>query len=124
MTISSPIGVYEINGQRCQVYTAHINNIVANNVQVVAAVTGKRIRVMGWFSQSFAVATGSLQFKDGSGGTFLTSAFYSPLYTTGDMLIMPIVDCGYFETTAGTGLFVDVATNTMVLNVQYITYTP
>lgn len=96
---------------------------VGNNNQVVAGVSGKRIRVMGWVAQSITGA-GQHKFINGSGGAAFTDDHYSPLDTTGTKFDMPITPSGYFETTAGTGLYVNVGTNNLRLTLFYIVYTP
>lgn len=96
---------------------------VGNDQQVIAAVAGKRIRVMGWIAQSITAA-GQHQFKNGSGGTAFTDDHYAPIDTTGTKFEMSVISSGYFETDTGVGLFADITANNQRLTVFYVVYTP
>lgn len=89
---------------------------VANNQEFIPAVTDKIIRVMGYDLFSNSLVT----FEDGSGG----STLYTMDGANGLPVQKEIKDCGYFETTAGVGLYGDVATNTARMNIFYVVYTP
>lgn len=67
------------------------------NNTLVAAVTGKRIRVLA-FSLD-ASGTANAKFQDGAGGTDLTGLFYG---TVGLKQTWPYNPHGWFQTTAGT----------------------
>lgn len=73
-------------------------NTAAGDYTVVAAVTGKRIRVLAGMIAVDADQT--ISFEDGTGGTALTGLI--PL--TGDerQLVMPYAPTGHFQTSAGT----------------------
>ena len=118
-----PIRVYQVNGTVCTVDTACPILSVSNNQTVVAAVTGKKIRVMGLLA---TVGSGAGQagvtLKNGSGGA-TRMAFVLPASTVGP-IHLPLVNSGYFDTDTGVGLFVDIATSVVNLNLFYITYTP
>lgn len=122
-SVVDPIRQFMSNGEVCTLKSAFLAASVANNQSVVAAVAGKRIRVMGlnWQTASGAGA-GTMQFKSNSGGSALTPAFQVPLQPTIDR--WPISTTGYFETATGHGLFVDVATQAVTVMVFYIEYTP
>ena len=119
-----PTRMYETPNGVCKLSCAAIVTTVANNQQVVAAVSGKRIRVMGWLAQSVAAAVGAFTLKSASGGTALMTPLYVPAITAGACEKLPIVDSGYMETVAGEGLFVDVITAAINLDVFYIIYAP
>lgn len=117
-----PIRLFEVNKQVSTLQTAVFNSAVANNQLIVTAVSGQRIRVMGFTMQS-AAAQGNPIFKNGSGGAYISAAFWAPASTL-PPFVLPVTDSGYFETTTGTGLYADVATAIVYMNVFYITYTP
>lgn len=104
------------------VKSVNISLSVANNQQVIAAVTGKRIRVISYKIQSANTAASAYAFKDGSAGTVLDGG-YGPS-NSGLPLMMPPFDAGYFETSTGVGLFADIVTHTTSVQVYYIEYTP
>jgi hypothetical protein len=118
-----PARIYEDQKDVTPVMSVGIALATGNGRQVIAAVAGKRIRVMGWIAQSIT-AVGQHQFTDGSGGTALTDDHYSPLDTSGTKFDMPVIPSGYFETSTGNGLFADITTQNARLTVFYVLYTP
>lgn len=96
---------------------------VGANTQMLAGITGKRIRVMGW-SAVGQVGVGAFMILDGSGGTVIHNRISFPALATGTNEKKEIVDSGYCETTAGTGLFVTVETAAVFLTFYYIAYAP
>lgn len=118
-----PTKKYQINGVASPIKSTYVTTGVANNVTLVSAVTGKRIRVMGWILQSNGAGLSGVTLKDGSGGATLCTLNVTP-NTNGANDKLPIVDSGYFETTAGTGLFCDVATTSCLATIFYIEYAP
>ena len=65
---------------------------------LVAAVTGKKIRVLSVF---YVVAnTVTTRFESGAGGTALTGQMVHA--SAGDTLVLPFSPCGWFETAAGS----------------------
>lgn len=130
MQIVDPTRVFEVKTasggtETCKLLCAGAQHTVGANRTVVPAVAGKIVRVMGMTgSAEIVTGYGSVLFRNGSGGASLTSLIY--LYQVGQSppLFWPITDSGYFETTTGNGLFIDVAVNTVNLNVFYIAYTP
>lgn len=124
--IISPPKYYEVNGQVTPVICASGQHTVGANRTVVAAITGKRVRIMGLQGCAESIAGyGSIQFRDASGGTFISSLIYLYQADKPSPQFWPIVDSGYgIETAAGNGLYIDVAVNTVNLNVFYIAYTP
>lgn len=119
--IVDPLRKYEIQGAAVPVKFAYLGATVANNQQVVAAVTGKVIHVVGLILTPFSTGNPSIVFKNGSGGATL-AGFVLPSNTVSNPFHLPTTDTGYFKTTAGTGLFVDVITNAAGINVLYIEY--
>lgn len=103
--------------------TAVVELSTGNNQTVIAAVTGKRIRVMGFVVQSNTSTQGELEFIDGSGGSLLFQSIHCPP-STALPFVLELKDPGYFETTAGTGLFADVVTAAVNATVFYVEYTP
>jgi hypothetical protein len=124
MKIVDPIRKFVISKNGSQevvtILCATANHTVGSDRTVVAAVTGKRIRVMG-FSCYNGSSASTYNFKSNSGGTVIFRGSKS-INTTVDLL--PITETGYFETSTGHGLFLDVGTAAVDLNVYYITYTP
>jgi hypothetical protein len=120
----APPKYYEVNGQVCKLQSAFAVQVPANNISVIAAVTGQIIRVMGVTVQHTAAVGGvSAIFKNGSGGASLIGAVV-PNAATGLYWQEPVIDAGYCETSVSTALVVDVAAGNVLYNVYYITYTP
>lgn len=95
---------------------------VASNQSLVTGVSNKRVRVVGYAAQSGTATQGVYGFINGSGGSALSS-FVAPPLTLAPALF-PITEHGYFETSTGTGLFLNIATASVSLNIFYIIYTP
>lgn len=104
------------------VKSVNISLSVANNQQVIAAVTGKRIRVIAYKIQSATSSVGAYGLKDGSGGPSLDGG-YTPSQNGLPLIMIPF-DAGYFETSTGVGLFADIVGHSASLQVYYIEYTP
>lgn len=123
--IVSPPQKYQVRGEVAQVFCTQLIALGAtNNQQVIAGITGKVIRIMGWRVQANGGAIASVNFKDGSGGTIFT-IFNAPPNTNGDIDSLPVVDCGYHSLPTSTGLFVDIGSVTgALITVFYIVYTP
>ena len=116
-----------INGTACKLssYTGIVT--VANNTELVPAATtssspvypGNMIhRVMSMELFTGAGGLSTFQFKSATGGT----AKYNGELPASSQHILPFSLGGYWETTAGQGIFVDVGTTAMYINFQYITY--
>ena len=123
----SPPKYYEVNGEVCKVLSNSQVHTVGANRTILAAISGRIIRVMGLCLapsvSNFALgATPSIEVKNGSGGASLM-LLASPNGLNGSFLL-PIVDSGYCETTSGVGLFTDVNGTNAFLTVFYITYAP
>ena len=125
MITVDPTRNFEIQGQVCTLVCAPIPSstlTVGNNRTVVAGVTGKRIRVMGYDAQGDA-GISTIVFKSASGGTALTAAQYIPNGATAGLRYeKAIVDSGYFETLTDQGLFADITVAAVNLNLYYVIY--
>ena len=96
---------------------------VGNNTQLVAAVAGYRIRVFGWQAQG-AGGVSVFSLKSNSAGTIIFPPMTIPNGVAGLIDRLPIVESGYMETSTGHGLFCDIATTNMYLQLSYISYVP
>lgn len=119
-----PTKIFQVNGVASILMSAQLQGIVASDQQVVAAISGKRIRLMGWLAQSQAATPGSFLFKNGSGGGGFMAPQFAPQNTNGLVDRQPITNSGYFETTTGIGLYVDIVAQPVNVTVFYIIYTP
>lgn len=122
--IVDPTRYFEVNGEKCKLLCAPLVLSVANDQQLIAAVTGKIIRVMGMILQCSSATVGNITFENGSGGSDLFGPLNIPPSTAGDTFQLPIFESGYFETSSGTGLYGDVVTGGILASLFYITYTP
>jgi len=132
--IVDPIRKYQIkpaNAASGQVYpllsVTFTLTAATNNQTILAAITGppaRIIRVMGGVFQSDAnVVGGYMSLKNGSGGTKKFGAIYPSLSSLPPFLL-PVIDSGYFETTAGVGLFADAGPQVMLGTIFYVAYVP
>lgn len=118
-----PVRIFNIKSQVCTLQCKAVIAAVGNNQTLIAAVTGKVIEVMGWCHQAIGAAVGSFTYKDGSGGTSLYGPSTVPVVTAGANEFKPVSISGYgIRTTAGTGLFGDIAGANIDMNIFYITY--
>jgi hypothetical protein len=122
--IISPPKVYEVNGEVCPVRSSVVSSVIANNVVVVAAATGRRVRLMGLMGfANTAAGLSQILFKDGSGGAYITNGILLDINTKPTLgLIMPIVDSGYCESSTGNALCVDILSASAAFTVFYIDY--
>lgn len=99
---------------RSQRMTATFTTSATGNLSVVAAVTGKRIRVYAFMLTIGGTASiATANFADGSGGTSLSGSMTTgAAATASNVYCMPEISSGYFVTTAATGLFLTVAGGT------------
>ena len=121
--IISPPKFYEVNGEVTPIMVKGWSLAAATNYAMIGAVSGKRIRFMGLFGQG-AAAVSRINFKDGATGTNLGGSFTCPSDASGLNLQLPIVHSGYFETSTGVALGLDVAGASVYITVFYIIYTP
>lgn len=119
-----PIRMYENVNGICTVLSTGGTLAVGNNQLVVAAVTGYRLRIMGWIMQSDGATVGKIQFKSASGGTAITGPMGVPTSTSGVLDKLPVTDCGYFETNISEGLYADITTAGIYITLFYIKYIP
>jgi hypothetical protein len=120
----NPIKVFAIGQENCKVQCKPKAASVAANTEVIAAVSGKIIRLMGMSVQSNTSTPGTFFFRSASGGTVLTQEITAPANTDGQPFMWPICESGYLETNEGEGLFVTVTTAALNFNVFFIEYTP
>lgn len=82
----------------------------AGDVAVVAAVPGKRIRVISFYLRQSAA--GTVRFESAAGGTALTGVMVT---TTGDLVINPGVnESGHFQTVVSEALYIEVGTGAVM----------
>lgn len=122
--ILDPIRLLETPSGIAKVQSAAVALSVANNQTIVPAVTGARIRVMGWKAHGTTGTAGTMLLKSASGGATISPTLPIPANTTFPADILPLSLTGYCETVAGEGLFADVTGAAISLFLWYITYTP
>jgi hypothetical protein len=86
----------------------------AGDISVVAAVTGKRIKVLGYVLT--ANTTGTLRFESAAGGTALTGIMDA---IVGVPHVAPFNPAGWFMTAAGEALSLEATTTGAGGFVQY-----
>jgi len=86
--------IYEIQ----LVKRAAIDAASSGDNTLVAAVSGKKIRVLALFATMTGTAV-TIRFEDGAGGTALTGQM-GP--TAGQTIVLPFNPVGWFETSAAT----------------------
>lgn len=121
-----PLKYYQRKGRHSEstpLKAARFSLSTGNDQQIVAAVSGKRIRVMGLIAQSTTSTAGSFTLQSASGGAAFSGGYHAPANTLPPWLL-PITDSGYWETEIGEGLFSDVATAAITGDIFYIEYTP
>lgn len=104
-------------------YSPGVSVAVGTNNVAVAAVTGKKIRVVGIHVASTSAAGTSVSFKSGSGGQFKTAWVNTQAAVLSDRHL-PFLPAGYAETDAGVGLYYDVQVGAAALAIQYVEITP
>ena len=111
-------GVCDLN------YYQNTSLAVANNTSLVAAVSGKRILVVGGYAYSNGAFT-QLTFKSASGGTALRSyAIPANTVATPNVQFCQNGLFDGFQTVTGEGLFVDNSAVIALVSLVYLTYTP
>lgn len=127
--IVDPIRKYQIkpanaaSGQVCTLLSKPFGLGVGNDQQVIAAITGKRIRIMGLMVQADGAGNPYIGFQTGAAGARILGAFYPSIVTLPPFLL-PITDSGYAETIAGDGLYADVGVAAVTGSVFYVAYVP
>lgn len=123
-----PIRMFEIQGQAYRIMSQPITLSSGNNQQVIAGASGYVIRIMGICGITSPNAEASITLKDGSGGTTLIDSLIAPYGGTGTdnpgngLFNLPLVYCGYCQTTSGTGLYADVATAAIRGTIFYLKF--
>jgi hypothetical protein len=119
-----PLRIYEVAGQVCALLRVHGEYAAGLNQTVLAGITGKRIRIMGYQCQSITGTASGFAIKDGAAGARLTALAAPP--NTVLPYLAPITESGYFETSTGSAIGLDVGGGApnMNLTIFYIAYTP
>jgi hypothetical protein len=91
------------------------------NQSLIAAVTGKRLRVLSIIVNS-AGATTVISLKNGSGGAIIMS-FNVPASTNGENAVFDIDPIGWCDTAAGVALVADLGGAICGYSIRYIEYT-
>ncbi len=107
----------------CPVINKVLTITVGTNREVVAAVSGKRIRVVGGRLTSTGAFT-RVEYKSASAGTF--KSVYSVPANTVDRPNVPhcILPGDEFETATGEGLYADNSAVDAICSISYYTFTP
>jgi len=93
------------------------------NKTTIAAVTGKRIKVLSMVAQTTTGSRGTLEFYSANtGGTKLYS--FTKAANTENPFTLPENSMGYFETNTGEALIAAAVTNDQSWLISYIIYTP
>lgn len=122
-----PLKMFEAGGETQKIVPANVAVAVGADRLVLVAVPGKRIRFMGAILQSQGAGLSGIAFKDGAGGavlaTYVAPSNASPS-TAPNALPIPLEKSGYWETTAGNGLYADITTTAAYINASTIQYVP
>ncbi len=122
--IIDPTRYYEIKGQVYPLRSQPRVPIVGANQNVIPAITGKQILIMGWSNQAVAALLSVYQFLDGSTGSALTSPRCPPPAASGLFDELPVGDVAYYYLTTGNGLYANITTDQTNFNIFYIALTP
>ena len=97
---------------------------VGSDRQLVAAVTGKIIRLMGWIIESESRTDMTrVYLKNGAGATRGISLDAAVANLVGPPTRQPITESGYGECDVSVALMCDVATSDAYITTYYIQYT-
>ena len=119
--MTDPVRIYEVSGEVCKLQCKAVSIAVGNNATVIAGITGRIIRVMGWLAQGDG-GVSKITLKNVSGGATLFGPITVPSSATPSQFSLGVTNPGYFETTSGVGLFADIVTTAAIINVFYIDY--
>ena len=115
--------LFQAKGEVSPIRAAGGTFAVGNNQPVITAVSGYRLRAVGWQAQSDSAAgVADFVLKNGSGGAMLHAPLSVPALP--GVHNLPISYGGYFEADTNTAVVVDVTTNTIRLTVFYVSYIP
>jgi hypothetical protein len=109
-----PGAMFQTQNGVCALKSATVALGAGNNQSIVAAVTTKRIQVVGLWAFT---ATGTFNIKNGSGGATL---LFGPVAAATPVFALPLDAIGYFETSVNTALVADVFTAAVNIFVRYI----
>lgn len=109
----------KINGQSYVVKSALVAAGTTENRDLVAAVTGRRIRLLSLVANGNGAA--SFRLESGAAGTALTPVFAVSLASALGTMVLPFNEQGYVETAAGAALSVEhTGAGTMAYLANYI----
>jgi hypothetical protein len=99
-----------------------LENATTTDGEVVAAVTGKKIRVLAMWAGNYSAAEATIFFESGTTTAITATMSLAADGAAGAVLILPFSPVGWFETAAGEALTVSVAgsTPTVGVNIVYI----
>ena len=97
-----------------QIKRAVITSAGAGDVQAVAAVTGKKIRLISYYIRQSAA--GTVRWESAAGGTALSGVMVT---TTADLVLSDYSPYGLVETAAGEALSIEAGTAAVM---GYCTY--
>lgn len=97
------------DGTNAQVKYAVIDAASSGDNTIVAAVTGKKIRVVSLFY--LAAGTVTTRFESGASGTALTGQMQ---HTAQTGVVLPFNEDGWFQTAAGVLLNLELSTNVSI----------
>lgn len=116
-------GFYDKNGP-CEILHLLSNVPVANDQALIAAVTGKRSRVIGGNIYSNAAATG-LVFKSATAATEPRCAFHIPANTVATPnVFLPWNPYGYFQSNVGGLIYTDNSAVVAITSLIYFYWSP
>jgi len=98
-----------------QPFFAVITSAGAGDVEVVAAVAGKRIRVLSYYIRQSAA--GTVRWESGAGGTALSGVMVT---TTADLVVSgDYSPVGHLQTAAGSALSIEAGTAAVMGHLVY-----
>ena len=98
-----------------QVRYAVITSAGAGDVEAVAAVTGKKIRVLSYYIRQSAA--GTVRFESGAAGTAMSGVMVT---TTADLVVNGDYNpCGHFDTAASAALSIEAGTAAVMGHLAY-----
>jgi hypothetical protein len=108
----------------CAIKYVTFTSAPASNLSIIAAVTGKKIRVVQMFGQSSDAAIGAVRFESPAGTTIVNSIWLPLATTAGQLFLLPHNESGWFESATGEAIVADIATDDVNVTLGYIEYTP
>lgn len=94
-----------------QLVKTAVIDTATSDAELVAAATGKRIRVHSLYLINGHTAAQTVRFESSAGGTALSGQM---IFAANGGLVLPWSDAGWFETVAGQALTIELAGATTV----------